>query len=59
MRRSRASVCGTKIRHDSKNAALLHSYSLRRYGATEQQAYAYHCPFCKGWHVGHRTGRRG
>ncbi len=46
--------CYCKVRHvtraDAKGAA-------QRLRAAGEVVSVYHCPFCDGWHVGHRCAR--
>ncbi len=52
----RARSCGDKIRHKTEADALTQIASLRA-GGELGPLKAYHCRFCKFWHVGHRSRR--
>lgn len=48
-RRIRRRKCDKKVRHHTAGGAW--KVARRREGCA-----AYHCRFCRGWHVGHRPG---
>jgi hypothetical protein len=52
---TKARTCGRKIRHAYKLDAEEHLNSLIREGdARPGSMNVYRCPYCNGWHVGHR-----
>lgn len=59
LRVSRAQSCEGKLRHRSARAAWSAAALLET--ATPSTFYnpinAYHCAFCRGWHVGHLPSR--
>lgn len=57
-RRIRHRSCTGKVRHGDVQAA-----QAARRGLQERKGYdgpmdCYRCPFCKGWHIGHRARQR-
>jgi len=53
-RHMRRKACDGKRRHANHAEAVAHIASLYRSGRkTGGEMGAYHCHFCKGWHVGH------
>lgn len=54
IRRTPERSCLCKVRHVSRTEARKAAQLLRRGG---EVVSAYHCPFCEGWHVGHRCAR--
>lgn len=58
MIRTRARACDGKIRHEYKAQALGQWAGLAHAGARYNQLQVYKCPYCAGWHVGHRSGKR-
>ncbi|EAY0359032.1 hypothetical protein B2J38_16715 [Salmonella enterica] len=58
-RRLRRKQCSGKIRFASAEDAVRRIQILHRKYGHRGQLQAYHCPFCKGWHVGHAPGRNG
>jgi hypothetical protein len=51
--RSKASQCGGKKRHDTRQDALDHLARLIRLGAPAWRISVYRCRHCTAWHVGH------
>lgn len=52
----RKSVCGDKIRFSDEEAAEEGLERMEDDGLDVSYMQYYPCPFCKGWHVGHKTG---
>lgn len=52
-RAKRRKACDGKQRHPDPFTANNHLFSLMMNG--EKGLSIYHCHFCKGWHVGHRS----
>lgn len=48
----RRRTCGQKVRHRGVAAAYAHIRALDRAG-NGGGLQVYHCPFCRGWHIGH------
>lgn len=57
--RSKASECGTKQQHPTRQAAREHLWSLERRGAAGWRMSVYKCQHCGAWHVGHRPKPKG
>lgn len=58
-RRVRNRACGRKKRHESQETATKEMNRLirvRRVG--DSPLSVYRCPWCGGWHVGHRPMQR-
>lgn len=45
--------CLYKTRHSSRKGAFAEAKNCRVSGDVQ----TYKCPHCKGWHIGHATGR--
>ena len=52
-RQTRWWVCDRKIAHPNKVAARHEAWRMGQ--AVGGRFDVYHCPFCRRWHVGHRT----
>lgn len=52
-RRVRRNQCGTKVRHATHIAAMMHLRALR----SKEPLNAYKCRFCRGYHVGHQPNQ--
>lgn len=53
-RRIRRNACEGKQRHPDKDSAIGHATAHKH--RFKEYLRAYHCRFCKGWHVGHIGG---
>ena len=53
-RHLRRKSCEGKIRHADKGGAVQQINSLWR--LSHEHMRPYHCRFCGGWHVGHKSG---
>lgn len=51
----RKSMCGEKVRHTSKRKANEHIEEMKARGINVANLNVYKCPFCRKWHVGHRS----
>ena len=49
-RNKRRKSCGKKVRHLSKDDAMMHMREIRRTRGYKYEVYP--CKFCHGWHVG-------
>lgn len=51
-------ACGHKQRHEEKGSAYaaLRAFKRKRGVVAAEGLGVYQCPFCKGWHLGHRVG---
>lgn len=54
-RHLRHKACDGKIRYEQRETAEQAAQSLAQY--KHQWINAYHCRFCKGWHIGHPNAR--
>lgn len=48
----RDSTCGTKIKHDTEEAARTAADALNRKGKARHVVEAYPCFWCGSWHIG-------
>jgi len=53
-RRKRRKACGDKVRHDSREEALLAMRKIYRNFGYNGPLNVYRCPFGTHWHVGHK-----
>lgn len=51
----RKSMCGEKIRHTSKRKATDHIEEIKARDEDASNLNVYKCPFCRKWHVGHKS----
>lgn len=58
MTSTKARRCGTKRRHETRDAALGHLYALVRKGASPALVNVYSCTDCGSWHVGNGRARK-
>lgn len=60
-RRLRRKACGHKVRHPDKAGAhgALRRIKRKKGVVATEGLGVYHCPYCGGWHLGHRIGMGG
>lgn len=50
--------CQSKVRHEYEYEAKNHMLELRAKGDHSPLLTTYPCPYCGGWHVGHKRPER-
>jgi len=53
-RHERRKACTGKIRHVDQTRAVGALLAMKKGGMDTTGLHTYKCPFCSGWHLGHR-----
>lgn len=55
----RRKSCEGKVRHPTKEGAIISLKKLTKSRGHQGYMHAYRCNFCGQWHIGHVAGRNG